>query len=280
MIIATYCRPQWIARSLQALAHQEVPSGIIFETIVVDDGSPNVREIEDIVRDAPLTVKFVSQANGGPASARNRGVLEASGEVLCFLDDDSIADPRWLQKIVEPFRGSAAVGIVSGLTCSYDRHSLLPLILERSVYPRKSWATCNIAYRADIFRRLGGFDERFREASWEDNDLGLRVRWEGERHVFTAGAVVYHPHEGSLDEFRAKCYANGRGAAVFVAKWFRKKPLWAVAVPLLMARRIPYGILPRARRREISPEYLKFMWSYYSLKGFLQVISGSTSPKD
>jgi GT2 family glycosyltransferase len=272
VIIPCYRRIEWIPLCLKALSLQNIDS--TFQVVVIDDGSPNYAEVKEAVIDAgstKFTLVFERKLNAGPAAARNHGVNLCSGEILCFLDDDSVPEPGWLRSIVMPFLKDKNVALVSGKIVSYYTEGL-SVQLEQAVYTGIHWATCNIAYRRDVFRTLGGFDERFPNASWEDNDLGLRARWDGFCHVMAADAVVKHPHEQSWGEFREKCVTNGRGAACFCRKWLKNKPLWAIATPLLMARRLLYGLNPFCW---LGPRHsivrIRYFWSWYSLKGFLGV---------
>lgn len=283
IVIPIYHRTEWIGKCIRGLLEQDFEGP--FEIIVVDDGSPNAPKIRNLVEGFPgrenPVIRYIRKGHAGPAAARNYGVRLSSGRILCFLDDDSIPDRRWLREIIYPFQGSETTGLVSGKTCSYDQEATLPVLLEMTIYAGKSWATCNIAYRRDIFKVLGGFDESFHEASWEDNDLGMRARWAGYGHVYNEGAIVYHSHERSIVEFKRKCLRNGRGAALFSRKYLFKRPLWAISTPFAMSRRLVYGIYPSVwRRRTASKPYLKFLWSFYSLQGFIGTITGKDYGKD
>jgi GT2 family glycosyltransferase len=273
IVIPVYKRAAWLKKCIEAL--QKQVSAEPFEIVIVDDGSPNEDEIAEVVTRAnfgSLPLAFNRKTNAGPAAARNSGVKMASGEIVCFLDDDSIPDRNWLTEITEPFRFSSSAAIVNGRTCSYDREARLPLLLEREVYPAKNWATCNIAYRRTVFDALGGFDESFSEPSWEDNDLGLRAKFAGYEHLYAERAVVYHPHETTLDEYKEKCLLNGRGAAVFSRKYLFRKPLWGVGTPIMMSRRLIYGFFPSVWMKRVGAPYLKFLWSLYSLQGFISKV--------
>ncbi len=275
IIVPVYRRFVWIRRCIEGVIRQDYMGS--FEVIVVDDGSPNASEIANALNNFAVTekacLKYVRIDHAGPAAARNFGVRASTGRIVCFLDDDSIPDKKWLQEILRPFQESGSTGLVSGCTLSYDRGSDLPLLLEKTVYAGKSWATCNIAYRRDAFEKLGGFDESYTEPSWEDNDLGLRARWAGYSHVYSEGAIVYHPHEKDLSEYKKKCLLNGRGAAVFSRKYLLRKPLWGIGTPFVMSRRLLYAVVPSVWKGIICEAYVKFLWSLYSLKGFIGALS-------
>ena len=96
VVIATYARPQLLARMLDELEHQTVqPSA--FEVVVVDDGSPQPVETGLEGRVFPFAFTLVRQKNAGPAAARDRGALLARGRILMFLDDDMRLPPALLE---------------------------------------------------------------------------------------------------------------------------------------------------------------------------------------
>jgi len=276
IIIPIYRRTEWISKCINALLNQDYQG--VFEVILIDDGSPNeveiISAINKLLNDKIFLLKFIRNNHAGPAATRNYGVKFSSGELLCFIDDDSIPEKTWLREIINSFKENPQAGIVSGLTLSYYREKGLPLLLEKTIYSGKNWATCNIAYRRDVFEKLGGFDETFKEASWEDNELGLRAQWAGYLHIHNTNAVLYHPHERTIEEYIKKCFLNGRGAAVFSRKYLYKKPLWGIGTPFVMGRRLIYGLFPSVWKRDINDEkYLKFLWSYNSLQGFIKVLA-------
>ena len=275
IIIPVYKRTEWIKSCLNRVLVQE--SHKSFEIIIIDDGSPNCHDFELIVSGIKqrenCLLQYHKKEHAGPAAARNYGVQVSSGAILCFLDDDSMPHEGWLEEITRPINESCLVGIVNGKTLSLEQGKGVSRMLEEYVYPEKCWASCNIAYRREAFESVGGFDEYFKEPSWEDNDLGLRVLSKGYEHVYNEKAIVSHPHENTLSEYREKCQLNGRGAAAFSRKYLFKKPYWAIAVPVLMSRRLIYGFFPSVWLRQVhSAYYLKYLWSFFSIQGFLKEI--------
>lgn len=274
IIIPLYKRIDWIGICIEKLFDQDYDGD--YEIIIVDDGSPNGNVIKETcnkyIGKGDIVVKYLRNKHAGPAAARNYGVKASTGKILCFLDDDSLPNKEWLREILRPFSDSSQAGLVSGRTFSFERTGL-PLLLEESVYPEKSWATCNIAYRRDAFAALTGFDEYYTEPSWEDNDLGLRAQWAGFDHCYNQQAVVYHPHESSIAEYKKKCLLNGRGAAAFSRKYLYQKPLVSIATPVIMSRKLVYCIFPWVwLQKQDSRHYLRFLWSFYSLRGFMKAL--------
>lgn len=272
VIIPVYKRTTWVPLCLEAL--QNADTKVDFEVIIIDDGSPNVNEFEEITQrfQDSLNINFVKSIHQGPARTRNTGIKLANGQYIAFLDDDSIIDKQWLSEIIKAFEFDPNADFVSGLTLSYDRVNAFPLLLEKSIHTGKNWATNNIVYKKDCLLQLEGFDITFPYASWEDNDLGIRAEWAGFKHVMCNTAIVYHNHEKDIDEFIKKSKTNGKGVYCYVRKYIRTKPLWAMTVPLLMARRIFLGLLPWCWGKKMNSHKIKFIWSYYSLVGFIKAL--------
>ncbi len=161
--------------------------GAVAEVIVVDDRSPD--DTAGVARSLGARVMTTPQ-NGGPGVARNLAATEAKGDVLWFVDSDVIAWDEGAEKVAAAF-ADPEVGAVFG---SYDdspdgtpwfsRYKNLMHRFYHQTARRDSatfWAGCG-AVRADVFRRIGGFDvETYRVPSIEDIELGYRIRRAGFR---------------------------------------------------------------------------------------------------
>ena len=105
VVIPTYNYGRFIAEAIRSVFDQTLlPS----EVIVVDDGSTD--NTADIVREFREVVKYVRQENAGVCAARNRGVLESTGELIAFLDADDIWEPTKLELQAAKFEADAAIG--------------------------------------------------------------------------------------------------------------------------------------------------------------------------
>ena len=135
-------------------------------------------------------MEILHQENAGPAAARNAGIRQASADIIVFLDCDCIPQRDWLEKLVIPLQDDPLIQGVEGRTIpASDAYTILDHDIENrqgGVY----W-TCNMAYRTQTLRRLGGFDEGFPWPAAEDIDLAHRVKQVGEI-VFEPQAVVAH----------------------------------------------------------------------------------------
>jgi glycosyltransferase involved in cell wall biosynthesis len=187
VVIPTIGRPSLI-ELLEALADAEGPQPD--EVFVVDDrpaGSPRIR-----IDAFGLPVRVLTSGGRGPAAARNVGWRAATSPWVAFLDDDVIVGRRWRDEIVSDLAGLPwLVAGSQGRLRVPLRDDRKPTDWERNVAGLASarWITADLAYRRQVLREVGGFDERFPRAFREDADLALRVGdagyliVQGERHA-------------------------------------------------------------------------------------------------
>lgn len=179
VIVPTFRRPDTLARCLAALA--DAPGIIVTD----DAGDSATRDIVARYSNA----RWIAAPGRGPAANRNHGAHAASSEWLAFVDDDCEPQPGWLLALSQ---AAADADVVEGRTLAPGA-SDSPF--EEHVENESGgvlWS-CNLAIRRDVFERLGGFDEDFREAGGEDMEFAWRVARAGLRVRFAPDAVVHHP---------------------------------------------------------------------------------------
>src|SRR5215212_5269413 len=101
VVIPAYNVAPYIPETLNSVFAQTFTE---FEVIVVDDGSPDGEELERALKPYLDRVRYVRQENRGAGAARNRGVREARGEFIAFLDSDDLWMPEYLEKQVRFLR--------------------------------------------------------------------------------------------------------------------------------------------------------------------------------
>src|SRR5215212_1006346 len=170
VVVPTRNRPLELTRLLRTLRAQRTERR--FEVVIVDDGSDP--PVAPGAFDGDLSVRVVRCAGAGPAAARNAGTAASRGGYLLFTDDDTEAGLTWVE---------AACGFLDthpdhvGVEGPVSSPAFDPLY-EHSLENDKPGAfwTCNIAYRGEAFRRLGGFSENFPYPHCEDLDLAFRAQ--------------------------------------------------------------------------------------------------------
>jgi glycosyltransferase involved in cell wall biosynthesis len=211
IVIPAYNAGPALKETIEGCLHQDYPEDKL-EVIVVDDGSSD--GTSSVVKKYPVI--YIYQENRGPASARNRGWRAAKGEIVFFIDSDCVPEREWVKKLVEEY-GPEQVGGVGG---SYDirnpRSSLARLIhseilARHRIMPRETLflGSFNVSYRHSVLENVGGFDESFRWASGEDNDLSYRVTKAGYKLIFRPDVKVGHLHTERLGKYLKEQYRHG-----------------------------------------------------------------------
>ncbi len=224
VVVPTYNRSHVLRVCLEALAAQTLPPAA-FEVLVVDDGSTD--DTEEVVRgfEHKLRVRYLRQPhNRGRAAARNRGIQEAEGDVVVFVDSDVFPVPGFLEahRSVHA-RWTRAVGrgpllLTEHLDDPFGKPPLLP-------DPSPSFLdTANASVRREHLLAAGGFDEEFRHYGWEDVDLGVRLRRMGLRRVFTRRALAYHYQAPPTEDNLAELLRREEERARMAVRLLRKHP--------------------------------------------------------
>ncbi len=166
-----------------------------------------------------------------PSRQRNRAAAASGGDILYFLDDDSLVSPGFLRRAVAHYRdpGVAAVG---GPSLTPETDSVLQRSFAlafasifggggmRNRYRQagearptsdKELILCNLSFRRERFLALGGFDERLYPN--EENELLERVGRDGGTLLHDPGLAVYRSQRADLGAFCRQLFGYGRGRA-------------------------------------------------------------------
>ena len=174
-----------------------------WELIVVDDGSfdGSANLISSI--DEPR-LKLFFQANAGPAAARNRGLQEASGQFVAFLDADDSWDPRFMERMlaaledaedaVLAYCGWQQLGIRGGGGQPFIPPDYEPMDRAETLLGGCRWPIHGVLVRRKAIDSVGGFDETLQTS--EDYDLWFRVAPQGRLILVPEVLAYYHHHEG------------------------------------------------------------------------------------
>jgi len=185
VVIPTFRRPDSLAACLAGLERQSLPREK-FEVIVTDDDDAPVTR--DLVAKKFPRVKWTQGPGRGPAANRNHGASLATGEWIAFVDDDCLPGEGWLKAIAS----QGDVDVIEGKT---EAPGARDTPFEERVENLRGgvYWSCNLAVRREVFERLCGFDEDFREPGGEDMEFAWRIAANTLYTRFVAAALVEHP---------------------------------------------------------------------------------------
>lgn len=159
-----------------------------YEIIVSDDTKENNQL--DILQKEYKTVRFLSGPKKGPASNRNFGAKQATGDWIVFIDDDCIPDKELLKSYYQEIIKGEYKGFEGRIEADRDQKRFdeeSPINTEGGCF----WS-CNIAVEKNIFDKVNGFDEAFPFPALEDTDFYMRLKSVTETS-FVEKAKVIHP---------------------------------------------------------------------------------------
>jgi glycosyltransferase involved in cell wall biosynthesis len=238
VIVPTRNRADRLDVCLAALARQTLPAEQ-FEILVVDNGSTD-GTAERIARWAERRpgLRRVEAPEPGVSRARNAGIAAAHGDLLAFIDDDAVAEPRWLATLLGAYDRWPRVGAACGrarlrlerrppawygaLTETWysamDFGPTARLLLDADEVP---WSL-NLSARAALARQVGGFPEQLGRVdanlrSGEEFPFITGIRATGAHIAYEPDAVVWHAVPAERLRLRwllRRAWVEGRSTAV------------------------------------------------------------------
>jgi glycosyltransferase involved in cell wall biosynthesis len=193
VVIPAYRAAHSIAATLDSVLTQTFPD---YEIIVVNDGSPDSEQLENVLEPYRGRITYVSQENQGPAGARNTGIRLARGEYVALLDADDLWDPDHLTAQLAVLQANPSIDMVyadarifgdvqeQGRTVMEFCPSEGDVTFESLVTRRCTVHICVCLVRRQTLLDAGLFDPAFRGT--EDLDMWLRIAKRG-------GRITYQP---------------------------------------------------------------------------------------
>ena len=216
------------------MASQREP-GLAWDVVVVDNEDPPGAEsvFERAAAELRVPVRYVREPAKGASNTRNRGMAEATGDIIAFLDDDVVPRDDWLREVVEPIAAGRFDGIggrvllddavphpswLRGYQAAYLAEYDLgdgerALAVDDAAY----LLTANAAFDASVLRATGGFDPLLgpqpdRPTVNDDLDICRRFRSAGGVIGYSPSAIVVHelpPERLTLRYMVRRAFAQG-----------------------------------------------------------------------
>ena len=258
VVIPTRNRRRALERCLVSLAVQSYKR---YEVIVVDDCSSDdtPQFLEQFSTEARHTnIRWLrNQPQIGANPSRNRAVRESQADFIAFGDDDIIASPDWLERLMAGFV-SDRVAAVTGRVDNIKPRNIYELTLKgtQRVYGRihaTRLVGCNMCIRRDLLFKYGFDEDRATVSSdvsvsgrGDEDGLYLMLQDAGYEQRVIHDAVVVHDHPHSRRTFFRQAYRGGRAAARLARK-FHLRPRIELLALLLAYLTLPVGfVAPRA----------------------------------
>ena len=234
VIICAYTLDRWhdLLAAVGSLHAQTLPAR---EIIIVADH--NAALLDRIASALPAVIAVPNQEERGLSGARNSGIAVASGEIIAFLDDDAMAEPDWLARLVDGYRDSRVLGVGGAIAPCWatGRPRWFPAEflwvvgctyrgMPTTLTPVRNMIGANMSFRRCVLAAVGGFRSDIgrigtRPLGCEETELCIRAR-----HRQPNGVILFDPHarvghrvgaaRARPTYFWARCYAEGRSKAL------------------------------------------------------------------
>ena len=209
IIIPIYGKWEYTLQCLYSL-FINLPTQFGVEVIVVDDCSKD--QSFSLLKKIQGIKLLRNDVNQGFIKSCNAGALVARGEFVCFLNNDTVIFPMWLEELVETFHNLPNTGLVGSKLIYPDGRlqeaggiiwkdgsawnfgNKQSINLPEFNYAREVdyCSGASIILQRDLFREFGGFDEHYLPLYCEDSDIALKVRNKGLRVIYQPLSKLIH----------------------------------------------------------------------------------------
>lgn len=194
VILPVFNGQAYLGKAIESVLDQTDPP---LEAIVVDDGSTD--ESARVARQFEPAVRYIHQANAGPAAARNRGLQETKGDFIAFLDADDFWSVDHLACHAKLFADHPDADITQGLIQCVKPDPAHTSVTEMQPHnqPWKGYLLGSLVIRHTAFERVGMFNSEIRLG--EDLEWFLRAVDQG-LHIVASDQVSlwYRIHAGNM----------------------------------------------------------------------------------
>ena len=274
IVIPAYNEAAYIANSIRSLLTVDYPHDKL-EIIVVDDGSTDdtykiAKSFQDNV------VKAFTKKNGGKGAALNFGIAKAKGELVATMDADSYLSPDVIKEMLPLFDEPDVMAVTPAVKVrasdswlkELQRVEYLMILFSRKLLSFIDSVPVTPGpfsmFRAEVFRKVGGFDER---NLVEDQEMALRIQAHNYRIRSSLTAAVYtEPPDNMGDLMRQRVRWQRGGFRNYWKYRYMIKPEYGdfgmYFIPLNFLSITAFFLLLRLMLNAIffPPYYIRYVW--------------------
>ena len=232
IIIPTYNRQNELKKCLESIFKQQLKPITNLEIIVIDDGGRD--KTQDMIKKHYPNTRYIKQQNKGRAAALNKGVEEAKGEIVSFIDDDCVVSEGWATNIIDYHNRYRNVLVVQGAVLPEDKKNLFSINMQYTILSDemsnnfkertglqarlvKNIRCTNLSIKRKLFNKGIAYEENIKW--WQDRELSYQLNNAGIQVLYVPDIQVIHSHRRTLIAFAKQQFSWGRGCYCIKEKW-------------------------------------------------------------
>ena len=284
IVITAYNSANDLPECIEGLLAQDYPE---FEIILVNNASTD--ETEQIAERYAGHIVYVELAvNRAVTGGYNAGAALAQGEVLVFINADTVPLQGWLRSLIEPLHNNQQIGLTTSCILLYEAPELINTCGNSVTWtgiticrgygePAKQWNTASevmavsgaaFAIRANLFRKVGGFDDTL-EFYLDDTDLSLRSLLAGYRIWYVPESQILHKYTFRFSPDKAFYIERNRWLTMF--KLLRFPTLCILLPGLILGDLMAWTYAAFKGRNHLQAKMRSWLWLWRNLPIVLQL---------
>ena len=265
VVVPVYNDEPGLRTTIACLVSQDYPR-TDYEVLIVDNGSDDgtyalALQLQSEYPGVVFTLR--EDRIRSSYAARNLGINEASGEILCFLDADVVVDHDYLKRIQELFDKNDVEYVGVNVELLTEGHGIIPVYEMMQGFPVAVYIrelhfapTCCLTVKRCLLDRVGLFDARLESGG--DLEFGQRVYALGVQQAYHGELTVYHPARETWRQLFNKSRRVSRGIAqLFYYLPDRYRGHFWSALLFSWWPRNPFKVRATARRKDIRITFLE-----------------------
>lgn len=297
LIVPTYNREKYLIKALSSFLNQSL-SPDKYEILIVDNNSTDqtALSVRKIMESGTVPWKYLLEAKQGLHYARNRGILEAQGDIVVFGDDDIIASGTWLEAVMQEFERHPQTGICGGKikplwqekpenwVYDYGSTKIHPVFAyldygeERLTLRNENVFGCNFAIQRDLAIQIGGsFPDTFPPylkhlSGTGENAMIDNVKKLNYEIIYLPEALVHHHVDALRMTMNYFIDRYERWAVEDVFSLFRNKEKKQAAKELVQIALDRLSRLEKDSANKFNPEYYQIINKRYAYQMIQQTV--------